>query len=353
MKIKLAILENDQSYLNRIVSVFNTKYSENFEIYSFTNMEIALEAIENNRINVLIADDEFDIDADKLPARCGFAYFVESAGIEQIKDQAAICKFQKVELIYKQILSIYSEKAGNVSEIKLGEDTCKIIAFTSASGGSGSSSVAASCAAHHAKKGMKTLYLNFEVLGSSDIFFSGEGQFDMSDIIFSIKSQKTNLAIKLESCVKQDASGVYFYSQPKIALDMMELNEEEIIRLISDVRIAGTYNYIILDLNFSLNNSTRKILRQAHTVVLVGDGSENSNNKMNNAYLALSMLEANEEQPLVNRISILYNKFSNKTSQVLEIDGVKSIGGAPRYEHATTSQVVAELSKMMMFDQLM
>ena len=34
MKIKLAILEEDKGYLNRIVSVFNTKYSDKFEIYS-------------------------------------------------------------------------------------------------------------------------------------------------------------------------------------------------------------------------------------------------------------------------------------------------------------------------------
>ena len=37
MKIKLAILEKDQCYLQRIVTVFSTKYSDNFEIYSFTD----------------------------------------------------------------------------------------------------------------------------------------------------------------------------------------------------------------------------------------------------------------------------------------------------------------------------
>ena len=49
----------------------------------------------------------------------------------------------------------------------------------------------------------------------------------MSDIIFSLKSKKANLAMKLESCVKQDHTGVYFYSQAKFALDMMELDKEE------------------------------------------------------------------------------------------------------------------------------
>lgn len=40
MKIKLAIIEKDKNYLNRIISVFNTKYSDKFEIYSFTEIEV-------------------------------------------------------------------------------------------------------------------------------------------------------------------------------------------------------------------------------------------------------------------------------------------------------------------------
>ena len=69
MKIKLAILERDQSYLNRIVSVFSTKYSDKFEIYSFTNPEVALSTLDSAKIDVLVANDAFDIDVSKLPKR--------------------------------------------------------------------------------------------------------------------------------------------------------------------------------------------------------------------------------------------------------------------------------------------
>ena len=39
MKIKLLILDKDKSYLNRIASVFYTKYPDKFEIYTFTEQE--------------------------------------------------------------------------------------------------------------------------------------------------------------------------------------------------------------------------------------------------------------------------------------------------------------------------
>ena len=46
MKIKLALLDSDQNYLNRIVTAFNIKYADKLEIYSFTKLESAMAALE-------------------------------------------------------------------------------------------------------------------------------------------------------------------------------------------------------------------------------------------------------------------------------------------------------------------
>ncbi len=352
MKIKLAILEKDVSYLNRIVSVFSTKYADKFEIYSFTDPEVALKSLDDAKIDVLVANDAFEINVASLPKRCGFAYFVDSADINMENDQRAICKFQKADLIYKQILSVYSEKAGSISGLKLDEDTTKICIFNSVSGGTGASTMAAAAALHFAAQNKKTLYLNLEKFGSSDVFFTGEGQFDMSDIIFALKSKKANLSLKLESCVKQDTKGVYFYSQSQIALDMLELGCDEIIRLISELKLTGSYDYIIIDTDFGIDKDSIKICKLAHSVVWVGDGSEISNGKIFRAYNALSTVEEKADSPLTNRLCLIYNKFSNKTSTALTDIGIKNIGGAPRYEHATTAQVLEQLSAKDMFDKI-
>lgn len=352
MRIKLAILEKDQGYLNRIVTTFSTKYADKFEIYSFTDQEMAITTLSTARIDVLVASDTFDIDVTVLPARCGFAYFIDSADIDHINEQRAICKFQKADLIYKQILSVYSEKAGSVFGLKFGDESSKVFAFCSACGGVGTSSMAAAAAIYFATKNHKTLYLNLEKFGTADAFFSGEGQFDMSDIVFALKSKKTNLSLKLESCVKQDHTDVYFYSQPKVALDIHELNTEDIIRLISEIKLTGSYDYIILDVDFAIDKDTLSILRQTHAVVMVSDGSEIANSKTFQAHQALSILEQDNDASIMNRLALVYNKFSNKTGKALEGLNVKNIGGAPRYKHATTSQVIEQLSKMEMFGKI-
>ena len=353
MKIKLAILEKDQNYLSRIVSIFGTKYAEHFQIYSFTDPDVAFSTLESAKIEVLVASDAFEIDVDQLPKRCGFAYFVDSSDVEMLDGQRAICKFQKAELIYKQILSIYSENAGNVSGLRFGADKGKLIFFQPASGGVGASSMAAACAVRFAAKGKKTLYLNLERFGSSDAFFEAEGQFDMSDIIFALKSKKANMAMKLESCVKQAENGVFFYSQSKIALDMMELNSEDVVKLISELQFHADYDYIIVDADFSIDKEDLKIYRKAHAVVWVGDGSEIANRKLFRAFHALNTMEQNEDSPIPNRMVLAYNKFSNKTCKTLNELGIKNIGGAPRFEHATVAQILEQLAAKDMFDAIM
>lgn len=353
MKIRLAILDKDISYLNRIVSAFNMKYSDKLEIYSFTDVKVAVSNLDNIKVDVLLATDSFEIDREKLPAKCGFAYLVEQPDIESVREQPAICKFQKADLIYKQILSLYSENAANISGIKLDDETSKMILFTSPGGGTGSSTMASALAMTCAGRGKKVIYVNLEKFGLSDVFFSAEGQFDMSDIIYALKSGKTNLQLKLESTVKQDKSGVYFISGSKVALDMQELNTEDILRLISELKLSGDYDYIIADMDFELSKGNIDIYKRMHSIVLVGDGSEISNIKISRAYAALAAMEQSMDLSITERMGVIYNKFSNKTGKVLEDIGLKSLSGAPRFEHATAKQIAEQLSSMNMFEKIL
>lgn len=352
MKIKLAILEKDTSYLNRIVAVFSTKYADKFQIYSFSDPQIAISSVGAEKIDVLIANDSFEIDLSQLPKRCSFVYFVDSVDIDSINGQRAICKFQKAELIYKQILSIFSENAGRFADLKLTDDECAVYTFSSPCGGTGTSCVAAACAMRLASQGKRVLYLNLNAFDSPDLFFAGEGQFGMSDVIFSLKSKKVNLAMKLESYVKQDVSGVYFFSQPNFALDMLELKQEEKLQLISELKLLGAYDYLILDMDFGLDKQHMDFYNKSHVVVMVCDGSETSNTKVQRASAALTMMDQNSDMAMAGRFALVYNRFSSKTGRMIENIDIRNVGGAPVYANATCKQVAKQLMTMDMFDKL-
>ena len=174
----------------------------------------------------------------------------------------------------------------------------------------------------------------------------------MSDVIFAIKSKKSNLSLKLESCVKLDPRGIHFYSETKNALDMLELKNEECMQLISELKISGAYEYIILDVDFMVGKEMTDLYHHCNRVIWIGDGSEISNGKLARAYQVVSTIEASLDEQLTSMMCLIYNKFSNKTSTVVQGIEIRNIGGVPRFEHATTQQVMAHLAGLDMYDKI-
>ena len=224
MKIKLAILESDVDFLKNYSIALSSRFSDKLEVYTFSNLENAMSALATSRIDVFLAGDNFEIDTSNIPEECGFAYLVDSNDIKSFKNEHTVCRFQKIDLIYRDILGIFSEKEYIVSGSNMANPNCKVLLFTGIEGGTGASSAAAACALYFAQNGKRVLYLNIEKFGSADMFFYGEGQYTMSDIVYNIKSKKSNLSLKLESSVKIDKRGVYFFSSPNLVLDLLELD---------------------------------------------------------------------------------------------------------------------------------
>ncbi|MCL2747179.1 MAG: chromosome partitioning protein ParA [Oscillospiraceae bacterium] len=352
MRIRLAILDADANFLQRISHAFTSKYPEKLEIYSFSDWDAALSGMAGARINVFLAADSFAIDISKLPRYCGFAYLVESPDIEAFRGCPAVCKYQRAESLYKAILELYADSVSDAVGLRMDSDTAvRTITFVSASGGCGSSVSAAACAKTLAAMGQRTLYLNLETFGGAESFFAGEGQSDFGDILFAIKSKKPNLSLKLESGVRQDESGVFFYASPPTALDMMAIKIEDTKKLLADIRLTGRYNAIVIDIDFSMGEYAMEIFRQSAAIVFVCDGEALGNAKFARVYRAMEIVEQQTGMALLPRICVFYNKFSNKTGKTLG-DDIRSIGGAPRYEHAAAKDVVAQLAGMGVFQKL-
>lgn len=353
MKIRVAMLDEDKVYLERIVSVFTAKFADKIEIHSFTDEKLAFENLATNKFDVFIANSTYDIDVSKLPNRCGFAYFVESFEIESYKDARTICKFQKAELIYKEILGVYSEKSSAYTNLRfLGDSDSKVYTFTSPAGGTGCSTVAAAFAKNLASRGYKVLYLNFEMIASTNNYFKGEGQFTFSDVIFSLKSRKANMGLKLESYVMEDASGVNFYSAPKTVLDMLEVTNENINNLISNIRLLCSYQYIVIDMEFGLDPKALDIFAESNKIIFVLDGTDVANKKLTDVTESIEILERQKEMTLLTRTYVMYNRFSNKSGKMINSGSISVLGGIPKYENAGCSRIADQISRMDVFDKL-
>jgi MinD-like ATPase involved in chromosome partitioning or flagellar assembly len=354
LKIKLAALDSDRKFLDRLVQTFAGKYPEKIEMYSFTDPALAIDAIKNSSIDVFLADMAFEIEVASLPSKCGFAFLVDSPDVDSIKNEKTIFKYQKAELIYKGILEIYAEKIPTTMDVKFGGDaSSRVLSFISAGGGVGSSTVAAAAAGYFAQRNKKVLYLNIEEFCSTDAFFAGEGNANFSDIIFALKGNKSNLGLKIESNVRRDASGVYFFAGSSSPLDIRELSNDEISRLITNIQIAGLFDLIIVDADFDLSDKAIELLKKSIVMVFVSDGAELSNIKLKQAISALEIIEKQLDISLLARTALMYNKFSNKGGRTLTDLNIRELGGAPKYESTSAATIVAQLQKLDIFSKLL
>jgi Flp pilus assembly CpaE family ATPase len=351
LKIKLAILDGDANYLNRIASAFHGKLQDSVEIYSFTNLDDALGSAKSTRIDVLLADSSFEVDAEALPKNCGFAYLTDSPNVSSYNGQRAVFKFQKIDSIHNFVMDAYAERGAAEVGAPSGE-ALPLYAFTSASGGVGTSVAAVSCAAKFAERGKPTIYLNFERFGNPALYLSGSDNFTMSDVIFAVKSKRPNLAIKLKSNVQRDASGVYWFPAPKNPLDLREINGDDVAALLSALGQTGLFERVVADADFSVDDAALALFQAAAVIIFVSDGSETAGEKLNRALDTLATLEREKEINVTARAALLYNKFSNKSDARADTRGLRAIGGIPKYERATLRQIMAQIMKLEVFSAL-
>ncbi len=351
MKIRLGILTKDLLYASRLTAALTAKYSQDFEIYSFTKEDIALKEGQTHKIEIMLADETIISDENAFLKHFYLVYLTESRDIEFIRQQPAVFKYQKTELIVKQLWNLYSEVIGNSKELYKNTNTnCRILAFASPCGGCGSSSMAAAAAVHFARHNKKTMYLNLEKIGSSDVYFHGDGTQNFSDIIFALKGKKANLALKIEACLKQDSYGVSFFSQTPQILDMYELNHEEEKNLIQSLAESDAFDVLILDLDFDLHEQQRKIYALADAVVLTDDGSEVNNQKLNRAWQSLNILEQSNKIPLTDKIFLLYNQFKPGSTMPTDVP-LNVLGTVPYLQN--TQQMLEQLSAYEFFSSLL
>lgn len=275
MKIRIALIDSDDLYLQRFVSTFNSKYFDKITIFSFSDPAIAESNMQMSKYDIVIAAENFDLTPFK--DRCAVAYFSNSNEINELNGEKAIGKYQRVENIYKQILDLYSEiHKGIIYNDNGGDNGTKIIGVFSACGGAGATSVASAYARALAARGESVLYFDLEKNNCNHVF-KGEGQqVTFGDVVYAIKSQNANLGLKLESCVKHDPSGVYFYEPCESVLDFLELNDEEILDVIRTLKAAGKYTYMIVDFNFDFAPLHFELMKLMYKTFVVSLGTDNA-----------------------------------------------------------------------------
>lgn len=346
MKIKVAVLDHDTEFMDRLAGSFQQKYADKINVSLFSNEDTLYQSLESGYADIVLFTESIKIKAEKIPEGMTAGYFSAIPDVEEIGGIPAICKFQKVEMIYKMILSLYAE---NLSDVKLKKSRAEIrsVLFTSVQGGGGTSTAAAAYALRRAADKKKIFYLNLEKFGNADLYFRGEGKLSFSDVIYSLKSRKGNLLMKLESAVQTDPSGVDFFCTCRNAYDMFELSDEEIRLLIQGIIQSAKYEEIVMDMSGELTERMIMIMRDyADKIVYVTDGSTVGNGKFERFCEVVKVMEQRHDFEILPKTCMLYSRYSSKNSVCLEKAAVPVVGGIHRFEGAKGRELAEEISRM-------
>ncbi len=351
MRIRLAILETDQSFTSRLVRYFATYYADKVETFSFTDAEEFQKSLQTAKVDVLLASPELFPEGMKLPKNMIMAYLSESSQVQSINNVRAICKYQKAEMIYREVLGLYAE-LDKMTVYRQAEGACPLFFFKGAAGGVGATTLAIACAMRFASYGKKVLYLNLEENGVVSPFLQGDGTNTLSDVLYALKSNRSNLVLKLERMVRKSEEGIYFFEPFAITLDAYEMETEDLEDIIRTVIGYDTYDAVILDGGFAGSDKNDAIMKYASEIFLVSDGMEIPNLKLTKILQELSIKDDHAQGRVLARTQVLYNRFAGASRKADTEYQERVYGGVGIVKGAAPKQVAAGISQSNFFDKL-
>lgn len=352
MKIRLGILDSDIRYVKRLVSFMNINYADKMEIYAFSELDALEEYLAKKRLDIVVAAPESIPEGYSLPETTALIFFSDSTEIDTIREVRTICKYQKADLIFYEILNIYAE-IDTTSTYKSKGKYSPLITFMGASGGVGTTTAAMACAYNLTTLGKNVLYLNCEENGYIDGFLSGGGNDTLSEVLYAVKSRNSNLPLKLESMLCRDETGVSFFRPFKVPLDYGDMKAEDLDQIINIINEIGTFNYIIADTESGNSAKRDVLLNRSEVIFLVGDGTEISNAKLGRLLQCVSLADERDGTSIFTHMQILYNKFGSQSSPARTGFDETIFGQFNKYENASGKQIAQLMAQKNLFEKLL
>jgi len=278
MNIKIAILDSDMNYLERLSGVLQ-QYDE-FLVSVFTKSETLEQAMEQNAFQIVLFHP--DVSNDQLLFKAGVMPIClcddETINQKLYPQVAVIQKYQRISNIYKEILKCYAAYADNYGMDFFREGSAKAIAVYSPVGGSGKTTIAVAIARKLHEMNKRVLFLSIEQLNGASIHFPVKEE-GITHLIEAL-SGNSNFRLTLKGILKENAEGLFYIEGFERLVDYEDVSREEIETVINKIRQCDVCDYLIIDTGSSLDEITKTVLETVDKIVLVQRNSENADTKM-------------------------------------------------------------------------
>lgn len=354
--VRFGILDHDSQYANRLVNFFSGRYGGQVEPFLFRSKEALLDTLQSSRLDLVLASSQMLPDPSEV-GKTQVVYLTEEREVEQVHQCPALFRYQRGEALLRQIKGLAAQLSeSGATYAAAGQGA--ILLFFGAGGGTGCSTAAMGCAGAMAAAGKKTVYLCLQSCGCVDHCLSGDGSGDLSRVLYEVKTflgdreRQGNLALKLEGLLRYDGRlRFHYYDAFPLPLEAASMGGEELELLLKT--LAGLFDVVVADMDGVYGPLLRTAMDCAGRIVVVSDGSDGVNRRLEKVVKAFSVLDDNEDLRLLQRTRILYNRFGSRSRQAQLSRSVTVLGAADNFSGGETRAVVEELSRRELYRSLL
>ena len=340
MVIRVALACKDEEYLNRLLLGLDKYRKIDLTIYS--DEERLSRELKEKRFDILLfTTDMFSREMDYLNTKADLKILLddeEKIISNTFSDAKRVKKYQRISMIYKNLLDYYSEVCGK--DMTPGEENVKIVSFYSPVGGAGKTTVALVSAEKYAQHGKRTFYISFEDIASEDCYLEQDQEKGLSDLMRFVDSN-TNIAMKIEGMLKRKGTNLYYLNHFTSPNDIKELTVEDVQNLISAIRNTGLFDVIVVDMGTTLEDKELALFEMSDCVLIVERTDEIATRKINGFYQMYYIMNTYASKMM--RIINLDNGITNTINTNISIVG--KIGDVQNMDSSNVISVLANSRK--------
>lgn len=254
----LWIADPEALYARAFMEYVNLKKSHLFRVRMCTEEKQLEKIFSEEEIEILLISAEwYQSCRDLLRNECVIVLSEGSIPAE-LRIYPAVYKYQSVENILREIMYYYSEQENEAGYFTGIHKDNRVIGVYSPIGGIGKTTFALALGQVLAEN-QNVLYLNLEECSGFKEFLGGS-HWNLSDLIYFLRQNKTPFLYRLNSMV-QKLDRMDYIPPCEFYTDFRQITVEEWQQLLHLIRTQSSYDFIILDIGNILGNET-DLLRQ-------------------------------------------------------------------------------------------
>lgn len=341
--LKVAILDNNKMYLGRLQDYWSRTYGGFFMVYAFSERERLMEQMTREKFDILLVESRIEMDWEAVPSRTLKIYLLAGRKDGEVNGIPALAKNGSADELYNKVNELYKTHMNAGRQALPG----KMVLFTSADGGCGTSSCAVGYGKYLAARGSRVLYLNLELVSAQEVMLDGDSEKSMEDLFYLCETSRRNVDTSIRALVARDSSGLQYIRACRNPLELQEKSGGDIRRLLTMVTEKGDFEVVVVDRGFYLDEVTDTLIDMSDTVVLVAGADELGRQKQERTMTLLD--EMNRRGLCLNvKLKTLVNRGQGNLES-----GRNVLGNMPEWKGCDVRQVTERMSGWQQFGNLL